>query len=209
MAASDRIGEVILYIARHAEVTKDKKGKMRGLLDDPLDEKGQKQADELAELFRDKELYAIYVDDLKRTRQTAEPIAAKKGIKIRFDTDLRSWDVGSELEGKSIEANKDKIRQFKSQPDLEPIGGQSWGSYLQQVRKFFNRYWEMALESGPILLVLHGSGIQIIWDVLGEMELNTAYDQTPLEPAGVAAVSLARSGPVVKILRGAKANRDE
>jgi broad specificity phosphatase PhoE len=209
MGVADRIGEVVLYIARHAEVQKDKEGKMRGLINDPLDAKGERQAQELAKLFEGKPLTAIYVDDLKRTRQTAEPVAARNGLKIRFDTELRSWDVGPELEGKSIESKKDEIKRLKSQPDLIPVGGQSWGEYMQQVRRFFARYWEMGLESGPFLLVLHGSGIQIIWDIVGEMELSSAYDQTPLEPAGVAAIYQARSGPKVKVLRGAKATKDE
>lgn len=182
---------------------------MRGLLNDPLDPRGEKQAEELASLFKAKQLNAIYVDDLKRTRQTAEPVAAVKGIKIRFDTELRSWDVGTELEGKSIEAKKDEIKRFKSQPDLIPVGGQSWGDYMQQARRAFNRYWEMALESGPILLVSHGSAIQIIWDLLGALELSSAYDHTPLLPSGVAAISLGRKGPVVKVLRGGKDNPDE
>jgi broad specificity phosphatase PhoE len=209
MAASDKMGEVVLYIGRHAEVQKDKEGKMRGLLNDSLDSRGQKQADELAALFRDKPLTAIYVDDLARTRQTAEPIAAVKGIKIHFDTELRSWDIGSELEGKSIEANEEEIKRLKSQPDLIPVGGQSWSSYSEQVRRFFARYWAMGLDSGPILLVLHGSGIQIIWAHLGQMEPGTAYDQTPLEPSGMAAISCGRKGPLVKILRGAKNTADE
>jgi len=209
MAVSDRVGEVILYIGRHAEVKKDKEGKMRGLLNDPLDEKGQRQADELAELFADKYLAAAFTDDLKRTQQTIQPLAAKKELKIQIDTELRSWDVGTELEGKSIEANKDKIQQLKSQPDTIPVGGQSWRSYMEQVKRFFSRYWTMALDSGPILLVLHGSGIQIIWYMLGAMELGTAYDQTPLEPAGVAAIYLGRNGPMVKVLRGGKKVKDE
>ena len=209
MAVTDKIGSVVLNIARHAEVPGDKKGTMRGLLNEKLDEAGQKQADELADLFRDIPLAAAFTDDLTRTQQTLEPILAGKGIKGQVDVELRSWDVGPELEGKSIEANKAKIKQFKSQPHLIPLGGKSWGDYIQQVRNFFSRYWAMGLESGPILLILHGSGVQIVWDIVGAMELGTEYDQTPLEPSGVAALYLSRSGPKVKILRGGKANLDE
>lgn len=208
MAVSDRIGSVILYIVRHAEVKKDREGKMRGLLNDPLDEKGERQANQLAELFADKYIGGVYTDDLKRTKQTVEPIAAKCDLVMNIDPELRSWDVGA-LEGKSIEANKDKIKSFKSQPDRIPVGGQSWRSYIEQVRRFFQRYWTMGLESGPILLVLHGSGIQLIWQMLGAMDATAEYDQTPLEPSGVAAIYLGREGPVVKVIRGGKNNKDE
>lgn len=208
MGIADKIGTVILYIVRHAEVKKDADGKMRGLLNDPLDEKGQKQAQGLADLFRDRYVAAVFSDDLKRTKQTLEPIAAAKDLVINIDPELRSWDVG-EFEGRSIAANKDKIKAFKSQPDTIPAGGQSWRSYLEQVRRFFSRYWTMGLESGPCLLVLHGSGIQIIWQMLGAMEASTEYDQTPLEPSGVAAIYLGREGPVVRIIKGGKAGKDE
>lgn len=208
MAVSDKIGSVILYIVRHAEVKKDAENKMRGLLNDPLDDKGEKQANELADLFADKYLGGVYTDDLKRTRQTVEPIAARCDLQMHTDTDLRSWDVGA-LEGKSIEANKDKIKALKSQPDSIPVGGQSWRSYIEQVRRFFSRYWTMGLESGPILLVLHGSGIQLIWQMLGAMDATAEYDHTPLEPSGVAAIYLGREGPVVKVIRGGKVDRDE
>lgn len=208
MAVSDKIGSIILYIVRHAEIKKDAEGKMRGLLNDPLDAKGEKQAQQLADLFRDRYVSAVYSDDLKRTKQTLEPIAAAKDLVINIDCDLRSWDVGA-LEGKSIEANKDKIKAFKSQPDTIPVGGQSWRDYIEQVRRFFSRYWTMGLESGPLMLVLHGSGIQLIWQMLGAMEASAEYDQTPLEPAGVAAIYLGREGPVVKVIRGGKRYRDE
>lgn len=208
MAVSDKIGAVILYIVRHAEVKKDAEEKMRGLLNDPLDEKGQKQATELAELFCDLYVSALYCDDLRRTRQTLEPIAAAKDLTINIDPELRSWDVGA-LEGKSIEANKDKIKAFKAQPDTIPVGGQSWRSYLGQVQRFFSHYWTMGLESGPVMLILHGSGIQIIWQMLGAMRANAEYDQTPLEPSGVAAIYLGRNGPSIRVMRGGKPDRDE
>ena len=208
MAVTDRIGEPILYLARHAEVKRDKEGRMRGLLNDSLDEDGERQAQELAELFNDKYVAAGFTDDLDRTKQTLQPIAAAKDFHMGVDTELRSWDVGSDLEGRSIEANKDTIRMLKSQPDTIPVGGQSWRSYVEQTKRAFSHYWTMALESGPILLVLHGSSIQVIWEMLGAMAFSTAYDQTPLEPGGVASVYLAREGPRIKVLRGAKETAD-
>jgi hypothetical protein len=80
---------------------------------------------------------------------------------------------------------------------------------MEQTRGAFSRYWTMALESGPILLILHGSALQVIWDLLGEMELSAEYDNTPLEPGGVAVVNLGRNGPQIKVLRGGKASKDE
>jgi len=209
MAVTDKVGQVVLYLVRHAEVTKDKEGKIRGLLNDSLNDKGHKQASEIADLFDGKEIRAAYTDDLKRTQQTLQPVAASKGLEIKVDPELRSWDVGSDLEGKSIEANDDEIKRLKSQPWLVPVGGKSWESYLQQIRSAFSRYWQMGLENGPILLVVHGSGLQVIWDMLGAMELSAEYDRTPLDNSGVAAVYQTRQGPKLKVLRGANPGIDE
>src|SRR5215472_8641886 len=108
MSVTDRVGQPILYLVRHAEVPGDKKGTMRGLLNEKLDEDGKQQTAELAQLFADKYVAAGYTDDLKRTQQTIQPIAASKGFTIGIEPELRSWDVGYDLEGRSIEANRDK-----------------------------------------------------------------------------------------------------
>jgi 2,3-bisphosphoglycerate-dependent phosphoglycerate mutase len=210
MAPSDKIGDVILYIARHAEVDEDREGTIRGTLNIQLNEKGERQANELADLFERITLSAIYTDDLDRTYHTALPIAEAQGIEIQRDPELRSWDVGPELEGKSIDANEKAIKEFKMQPDKIPVGGQSWSKYRKQIIAAFNRYVSKALKaSDPILLVLHGSGIQLIYDELGAFEVDGQYDYTPLEPSGLAAIYMARSGMKIKAIRGAKENKEE
>lgn len=205
MAEESKLGEVLLYIVRHALVDKDSKGQMRGTLNDPLNDEGDQQAIDLAELFKDKPISAIYSDDLKRTYHTAITIAHEKGLEVIQDTDLRSWDIGPDLEGRSIEANESAIRELKMQPDKIPVGGESWGDFEAKTIRAFNRYVDKAMSAdAPIMLVIHGSGIQVIWDYIGAQDKNAAYDSTPLENAGAAAISLSRNGYRVKVLEGAK-----
>src|SRR5437899_2914152 len=110
----------------------DTKGIMRGLDNPSLDAKGEKQRDELLEYFRDIPLSGIATDDLDRTQQTVLPIAEAKNLELQIDLGLRSWDVGPDLEGKSIETHKREIIRFKTQPWLVPVGGESWGGYENQ-----------------------------------------------------------------------------
>lgn len=63
------------YLVRHAEKTKDKK-------DPALTEVGEKRAQDLAERFKNTPLTKIYSSDYKRTRDTAAPVAAAKGLKV-------------------------------------------------------------------------------------------------------------------------------
>lgn len=205
----DKLGEPLLYVIRHANVELDDKGAIRGLLDAHLDEKGEAQAKELADFFADSPVSAIYVDDLARTYQTALPLADSKHIEIKKDIALRSWDAGTELEGRLIEANKARIRELKMQPWLVPVGGEAWASFEEKILRAFYGYVSAAMEaSSPIALVLHGSGIQVISAELGLIEKSPAYDHTPLEPAGVMAISLSRKGLTPKLTKGAKENLD-
>jgi len=123
---------------------------------------------------------------------------------------LRSWDVGSDLEGEPIEDHEDDIKEFRQQPDKVPVGGQSWGDYQNQVENFIHHYLNVAMDSEhPIVILTHGSAIQVIWGMFGEDVDSEKYDKIPLEPAGIAALYLTRMGSRIKILEGAGDNLDE
>jgi len=210
MAVSDKIGAVLLYIVRHANVAMDSKGTMRGLENPSLDAKGEKQRDELSDYFRDIQLSGIAADDLDRTQQTVLPIADAQGLELTIDLGLRSWDVGTELEGKSIEGHKAEIIRLKTQPWLVPVGGQAWGEYEGQSIETLYRYVHRGMDSAfPWLICWHGSGIQIAAVELKLMDKKHEYDSTPIEPSGIIAVYLMRTGLKARILRGAKGGTDE
>lgn len=206
----DKIGQVILYIMRHGNVAMDSKGTMRGLMNPTLDDKGRKQAEEVAEFFKDIQLSGVVSDDLERTIQTSLPIAEQKHLELQIDVELRSWDVGSDLEGKSIEKNRDAIVRLKTQPWIIPVGGQSWGNYEQQCVDCLDRYMAKGMDSSyPWLITAHGSFIQVVAAHLKFMKKSLEYDGTPVEPSGIIAVYLTRAGAEMKILRGAKETKDE
>jgi broad specificity phosphatase PhoE len=210
MGVSDKIGSVLLYGVRHANVAEDKKGTIRGTLNPSIDEKGEKQRDELGEFFEDIALSGIATDDLARTQETVLPIAEAKNLELQVDIDLRSWDVGPELEKKSIETHKQEIIRLKTQPWMVPIGGQSWGEYEGQALTGFYRYLHKGMDSAfPWLIGIHGSLIQVVAVELKFVEKKYEYDATPMEPSGVFAVYLTRQGLMMKILRGEKDVRDE
>jgi broad specificity phosphatase PhoE len=207
--ASDKIGQCVLYIVRHANVAEDSKGLIRGLLNPPLDAKGKRGAQDVVEFFKDKPISAIYADDLKRTKQTALPLAADKELEVQIDPDLRSWDVGTELEGKPIDEHEDEIAELRQQPDKIPVGGQSWGEYCDQVDKFLSRYMWMGLDAeSPIALISHGSAIQVIFHQLGEDVNLEDYAAIPIMPGGVCGLYYTRFGARIRVLAGEHENED-
>jgi len=62
-----------VYIVRHAE-------RLDNSQDSPLSSAGLSRAKQLAHVLRDAEIRAIFVTNLTRTKQTAAPLAAARGL---------------------------------------------------------------------------------------------------------------------------------
>ena len=203
--ADSRMGEVLMYLVRHCLVDLDVEERIRGTQNVELNEEGEREAMELQDMFRDMPIAGVYSDDLDRTYHTAIAIAEPHNLHVAKDILLRSWDVGSDLEGKSIDANQGQIREFKMQPHLVPKGGESWQSAEERAMATLVKYTGIALDQAePIVLVIHGSLLQLLWKLMGQEEPNADYDSTPIEPSGVIAVYPTRTGYRTRILRKAK-----
>lgn len=61
------------YIVRHAE-------KLDNSADPPLSAAGKQRAEKLADVLADKKIGGVFVSNMQRTRQTAEPSAKKFGV---------------------------------------------------------------------------------------------------------------------------------
>lgn len=91
----------ILLLIRHGENDYVKSHKMAGRLPGVhLNEKGQKQAQALAEALKDVPLKAVYSSPLERAMETAQPIAEAHRLKIVQEPDLMDTDIGK-WQGKS------------------------------------------------------------------------------------------------------------
>ncbi|RSU57131.1 histidine phosphatase family protein [Sphingomonas koreensis] len=75
LAAPALAKEPPIYVTRHYDTP-------AGERDPDLLPQGNARAEKLAKWFRGKKLKAIYVSDFKRTRQTAGPLAAARGITL-------------------------------------------------------------------------------------------------------------------------------
>lgn len=210
VGGAPQVGAPILYVVRHAQNDDDAHDRIRGLKDQPLNETGEKQLRGLRAFFSERPVLGVWTDDLSRTRATAIAIAGVCGCEVETDIGLRSWDVGSRLEGRSMAVHKLEIQELKTHPAKVPIGGQSWGAFEQEASAALERLIRMAMESsGPICIVTHGSVIQLFMQRYGDWDENADYDHTPLDQAGVAALYLTRNGMETKILKGAKPDKDE
>ncbi|CAN5779062.1 histidine phosphatase family protein [soil metagenome] len=65
-----------------------------GQADPELDPRGRQEAELVADRFADEEISAIYVTTLRRTAQTAEPLARRTGLTPHVEPDLREVHLG-------------------------------------------------------------------------------------------------------------------
>ena len=94
----------ILLLIRHGENDYTKKHKLAGYLPDiHLNERGQKQAQDLADALKDVPIKAIYSSPLERARETAAPIATARRLEVQIETGLIETNVGK-WQGRSIKA---------------------------------------------------------------------------------------------------------
>ncbi|MGH8932020.1 MAG: histidine phosphatase family protein, partial [Egibacteraceae bacterium] len=95
-------GGVDLLLIRHGESQSARAGTRfplcDGHADPPLDPRGHEEAERVARRLEGQRLSAIYVTPLRRTAQTAAPLAERLGVEPLVEADLREVGLG-EWEG--------------------------------------------------------------------------------------------------------------
>ena len=92
----------LLLLIRHGENEHVKLGKMAGRLPGVhLNERGQQQAQALAEALKEVPIKVIYSSPLERAIETAQPIAESHKLSVIEDPDLLETDMGN-WQGKTL-----------------------------------------------------------------------------------------------------------
>ena len=84
-----------ILFARHGETDWNRERRYQGHADEPLNDVGRAQAGQLAEELRQTSISAVYSSDLRRAAETADIVAASRGLPVTLDSRLREIDVGS------------------------------------------------------------------------------------------------------------------
>ena len=87
-----------LHLIRHGETTSNAEGRLQGHLDEPLSDRGEREAGLLAEKLAGMRIAALYASPLKRARSTADTISDRLSLEIQERDFLMERDVG-ELSG--------------------------------------------------------------------------------------------------------------
>jgi alpha-ribazole phosphatase len=154
-----------LILIRHGETDWNVEGRWQGHADVPLNARGRAQAQEIDESLAGTRIDAIYASDLKRTEETARPLARSQGLEIRIDPRLREIDQG-EWQGLLIEEIQnryaDEFRRRRENPlEVAPPGGEN----ALQVRERVLAAVGDILAAHPgrtVAIVSHGFSLAVI-----------------------------------------------
>lgn len=85
-----------LIFVRHGESVWNHEGRVQGIADPPLSERGRAQASLVAErLAREFNPAAVYASALQRATETGRIIAARLGLPLNVDARLNEYDIGA------------------------------------------------------------------------------------------------------------------
>lgn len=84
-----------ILLIRHGETAWNVKKRLQGHLDIPLNAVGERQAEAVGRALLDEPLDAIFASDLQRARQTAQAIAAPRGMQVHIEPGLRERCYGA------------------------------------------------------------------------------------------------------------------
>ena len=177
-------GSTEVFLVRHGESEPAVQGQSFPLVDghgDPaLAPEGLEQAERVAERLADQGVDAIYVTTLRRTAQTAAPLAARLGLQPRVEADLREVFLG-EWEGGSFrhhiaEGHPAAQRMIAEERWDAVPGGEPTEEFRSRVRAGFERV-VAAHPDERVVVVSHGG-------VIGELVRQAVESPRPFAFVG-------------------------
>src|SRR6266403_4838343 len=190
--------KLIAFFIRHGETDLNKSDSFRGDIDIPLNEEGQKQANEVPNFLAAYKLSALYHSGMKRTAQTLEPLERQKNLKSSKLENLDSLDTGDFSGLPKSEENRKKLEHYRDNPEETIPGGESVQNFRDRTDPAILNVIKVGEEGGaPAAACVHGSVIREISRLFNE-----SYDSLKVEPGGIIGIFKSTDGyearPLVK-----------
>ncbi len=151
---------------RHGQTSYNQSHLINGRFDEPLSDAGRKQNKELVRELAPYTVSVVYSSTLKRSVETAKPIALEHKVRLLLDERLTEVDMGS-FTGKPWGSTVAKLGLDSSGVlstcayDLTPYGGESAAQVIERVQQFLADLQKDPSQSP--LLVTHGGILRILY----------------------------------------------
>lgn len=140
-----------IYIIRHGETQNNADGVVQ-MPESPLSERGEAQAEQLAERIADVGISLVLASDYSRAARTAELVSQRSGAEIRHLESLRERHFG-EIRGRPYS----EVGELILEPNYDPPGGEGWPAFHERVKIAWDDVLQQATETpGHVAVVTHG-----------------------------------------------------
>jgi broad specificity phosphatase PhoE len=189
-----------LLLVRHGETDWNRDGRWQGGSDTSLNDLGRGQARALAQEL-DGNVGVVYSSTLSRARETAEIIAAKLGLEIRFDPRLRergfgSWEglTTSEIE----ERFADSHRRWRTGESAGADDAETFEDFFARVNGFLDDVLRLHPDE-EVLVISHGGSIRVIHALATGLDYVRDHRLIPGVPNCSVAKYVARDGKLTPL----------
>ena len=155
-----------VYLVRHGETEWNRRGKIQGQADIPLNEKGEDLAFLTGQKMKDIPFKRIYTSPLSRARRTAELISGQRGLPLMEDSRLLEISYGNR-EGQLLALIHRlpflRLHRYVSRPAayVPPKGGETYDDLRKRCREFLEQELKPLEEQMDHVLVCgHGALIR-------------------------------------------------
>ncbi len=190
-----------ILIIRHGETEWNAERRIQGHRDVPLNERGIRQAERAAAALAGEALAAVYSSDLLRATQTADALAAPRGLVVHPDAGLREAAFGAweGLDEKQIRARyPEEYRLWRGNSLLHrPPGGEGIPEVQARAGAVYDRI--LSQHAGQsVAIVSHGGPIKalVLYAIGAPLD---AYPTLRMRNASVSIVEIGRRGPVLAL----------
>lgn len=188
-----------IVLVRHGETAWNRDRRVQGWAPVPLNDRGREQAAALAAEIESR--YAVdrlLASDLRRTLETARPIARETGVSVEPDDAWRERDFGA-LQGLGYR------ELFSGYPEFaigtsgypaalaRPESGESFIDHRERVLTAFDRLVESLDDEATVVVVTHGGslyqvlgrlkGLDIVATVMNQEQGNCAINELAVDTA--------------------------
>ncbi|GAB4408445.1 MAG: histidine phosphatase family protein [Anaerolineales bacterium] len=186
-----------LIFVRHGESVWNHEGRVQGIADPPLSERGRAQAALVAErLAREFSPAAVYASALQRATETGRIIAARLGLPLHVDARLNEYDIGA-LTGLTDAEVAEQYPEIRAKWEMDvqwvPIPGEE-GLYrfLDRITRAMEDIIAAHPGDAEVVVVTHG-GVMALYlgDLIGlnpRQRMPWRFDNASIsivEPEGV------------------------
>lgn len=157
----------VLFV-RHGESEANRQNLLVSDRGDPaLTEKGHEEVQQLARLWRQKPVTAVYSSPLRRAQQTAFAFTSSSGPDVILDDRLHEIHLGA-FDGKNIadleQHDATRYHRWKSDPESPPPGGERLSAVGERMHHFLT---DMAARhpSGFVIAATHADCLKavVLW----------------------------------------------